>query len=186
MGVQSAATTRVSRNRFWACTCGPASWAELAVRVDRGRNFLCLLWLARLVGLPNGRVSTDGSPRQTDDGRVVRDFKLEPTVCEVQSRKAVPRAVYWFERGGFLVLTGTPRPVLRESCTTCIEDIAIFPPPFIIIEARGVVVAVVEEKAILITIIEVIEVVTIIIEAILEVEIITLKWAENALIPPLM
>ena len=30
-------------------------------------------------GLPNGRVSADGSPGQTDDGRVVRDFKLEPT-----------------------------------------------------------------------------------------------------------
>ena len=35
--------------------------------------------LARLVGLPNGRVAADGSPGRTDDGRVVRDFKLEPT-----------------------------------------------------------------------------------------------------------
>ena len=47
---------------------------------------------------------------------------------EVQSRKAVPRVVYWFERGGFLVLTGMPRPVLGESCTTSIKDFAIFPP----------------------------------------------------------
>ena len=36
--------------------------------------------------------------------------------------------VYWFERGGFLVLTGMPRPVLGESCTTSIKDFAIFPP----------------------------------------------------------
>ena len=36
--------------------------------------------------------------------------------------------VYWFERGGFLVLTVMPRPVLGESCTTSIKDFAIFPP----------------------------------------------------------
>ena len=41
---------------------------------------------------------------------------------------AVPRVVYWFERGGFLVLTGMPIPVLGESCTTSIKDFAIFPP----------------------------------------------------------
>ena len=29
---------------------------------------------------------------------------------------------------GFLVLTGMPRPVLGESCTTSIKDFAIFPP----------------------------------------------------------
>ena len=29
---------------------------------------------------------------------------------------------------GFLVLTGMPRPVLREFCTTSIKDFAIFPP----------------------------------------------------------
>ena len=40
MGVQSAATTMVSRNRIGACTCGPAPGADLAVRVDRGRNLL--------------------------------------------------------------------------------------------------------------------------------------------------
>ena len=39
-----------------------------------------------------------------------------------------PRVVYWFERGGFLVLTGMPRPVLGASCTTSIKDFAIFPP----------------------------------------------------------
>ena len=63
-----------------------------------GEIFLFLSWLARLVGLPNERVAVDGSPRQTDDGRVVRDFKLEPTGREVQSRNAVLRAVYRFER----------------------------------------------------------------------------------------
>ena len=29
---------------------------------------------------------------------------------------------------GFLVLTGMPRPVLGESCTTSIKDFAMFPP----------------------------------------------------------
>ena len=53
---------------------------------------------------------------------------MEPTTREVYSRKAVPRVVYWFERGGFLVLTGMPGPVLGESCTTSIKDFAIFPP----------------------------------------------------------
>ena len=53
---------------------------------------------------------------------------MEPTAREDQSRKAVPRVVYWFERGGFLVLTGMPRPVLGESCTKSIKDFAIFPP----------------------------------------------------------
>ena len=38
MGVQSAETTGASRNRIGAYTRGPASWADLAVRVDRGRN----------------------------------------------------------------------------------------------------------------------------------------------------
>ena len=37
------------------------------------------LWRAK----PNGRASADGSPGRTDDGRVVRDFKLEPTAREV-------------------------------------------------------------------------------------------------------
>ena len=40
-------------------------------------------WVARLASLPNGRVLADGSPGRTDDGRVVRDFKLEPTAREV-------------------------------------------------------------------------------------------------------
>ena len=45
--------------------------------------FLFLSWLARLAGLSNGRVPADGSPGRTDDGRVVRDFKLERTAREV-------------------------------------------------------------------------------------------------------
>ena len=48
-----------------------------------GGIFVFLPCLARLVGLPNGRVSADGSPGRTDDWRVVRDFKLEPTAREV-------------------------------------------------------------------------------------------------------
>ena len=48
-----------------------------------GGIFLFLPWLARLAGLPNRRVPADGSPGRTDDGRVVRDFKLEPTAREV-------------------------------------------------------------------------------------------------------
>ena len=83
MGVQSAATMGASRNRIGAYTRGPASWADLTVRVDRGGTFLILSWLARLAGLPNGRVSADGSPWRTDDGRVVRDFKLESTARDV-------------------------------------------------------------------------------------------------------
>ena len=46
MGVQSAATTRASRNRIRDCTRGPVSWADLAVRVDRGRN----IFIPPLVG----------------------------------------------------------------------------------------------------------------------------------------
>ena len=38
-----------------------------------GEIFSFLPWLARLVGLPNGRVAADGSPERTDDVRVVRD-----------------------------------------------------------------------------------------------------------------
>ena len=40
MGVQSAATAGVSRNRIGAYTRGPAFWTDLTVRVDRGRNLL--------------------------------------------------------------------------------------------------------------------------------------------------
>ena len=38
MGVESAATTRASRNRIEACIRGPASWADSAVRDDQERN----------------------------------------------------------------------------------------------------------------------------------------------------
>ena len=48
-----------------------------------GGIFLFLPWLARLASLPNGRVPADGSPGRTDDGRVVRDFKLESTAREI-------------------------------------------------------------------------------------------------------
>ena len=49
----------------------------------RGRILLFLPWMVRLVGLHNRRVTADGSPGRTDDGRVVREFKLEPTAREV-------------------------------------------------------------------------------------------------------
>ena len=42
-----------------------------------GGILLFFPWLARLVGLPNRRVSADESPRRTDDGRVIRELKLE-------------------------------------------------------------------------------------------------------------
>ena len=42
-----------------------------------GGILLYLPWLAQLVGLPKGRAAADGSPGRTDDGRAVRDFKLE-------------------------------------------------------------------------------------------------------------
>ena len=83
----------------WACRSrqqrGPVEIASrpapAVLRIGRtwlsastdGGIFLFLPWLAQLVGLPNGRVSADGSPRRTDGGRVVRDFKLEPTTREV-------------------------------------------------------------------------------------------------------
>ena len=101
----------------WACRAwqqrGPVEIASgpapVALRLGRtwlsastgGEIFLFIPLLARLIGLPNGRVSAEGSPGRTDDGTVVRDFKLEPTARDVKSRKAVPRAVNWFERGGF-------------------------------------------------------------------------------------
>ena len=62
MGVRSAATTRTSRNRIGACTHGPASRADSAVSVIRGRHPLFIPWLARLVGLPDRRVAANGSP----------------------------------------------------------------------------------------------------------------------------
>ena len=83
MGVKSAATTGASRNRSGACTRGPASWRTWLSALFGGGIALFLPWPARLVGLPNGRVAADGSPEQTDDARVVRDFKLEPTTSEV-------------------------------------------------------------------------------------------------------
>ena len=43
---ENAATTRISRNRIGAYTHDPASWADLAVRVDRGRN----IFIPPLVG----------------------------------------------------------------------------------------------------------------------------------------
>ena len=48
-----------------------------------GEFFLVFFWLVRLVGSPSARVAADEGPRRTDDGRVVRDFKLEPIAREV-------------------------------------------------------------------------------------------------------
>ena len=83
----------------WACRARQQRWSvEIAsglapVVLHPGRTwlsaltgegiFLFLPRLARLVSLPNGRVVVDGSSGRTDDGRVIRDFKLEPTTREV-------------------------------------------------------------------------------------------------------
>ena len=42
-----------------------------------------------------------GGVDRTDDEIVVRNYKPEPNAREAQSRKVVPRAVYWLERWGF-------------------------------------------------------------------------------------
>ena len=69
-------------------TSGPAP-AVLRLRRIRlsasfgGGYFLVFSWLAQLVGQPSARVAADERPWRTDDGRVVRDFKLEPTPREV-------------------------------------------------------------------------------------------------------
>ena len=83
MGIESQTTGRASRNRNGACTRGPASQPDLSIRVDSGGVFLFPPWLAQLLGLPNGRVAADGSPGRTDNGRIVRDFKMEPIAREV-------------------------------------------------------------------------------------------------------
>ena len=84
---------------LWACRARQqrgsveiASGTALAV-LRHGRTWLSasfgggialfLPWTAWLVGLPNRRAAADGSPGRTDDGRVVRDFNLEPTTREV-------------------------------------------------------------------------------------------------------
>ena len=53
MGVQGAAITGASRNRIGACIRGPASWADLAVRVGRGRNPLIPPMVGAVSRLPN-------------------------------------------------------------------------------------------------------------------------------------
>ena len=48
-------------------------WTWLSASFGGG---ICLFlpWVARLVGLPSGRVAVGGGSERTDDGRVVRDF----------------------------------------------------------------------------------------------------------------
>ena len=81
--------TRVQqRERPVEIASGPAAavlclWRNWLSASFGGGILSFLPWLARLVVLPNGHVAADGSPGRTDDGRVVRDFKLEPTVREV-------------------------------------------------------------------------------------------------------
>ena len=113
MGVQSAATTKASINHIEACTRSPASWADFAFRFDRGRNLL----VPPLVGA--------ASP--TAKRARVRGWVSRANGWRKSRTRLVPRVVYWFERGFFLVLTGMPRPVLGESYTTSIKDFSIFP-----------------------------------------------------------
>ena len=97
MGVESVTTERASRNRIRACACSPA-FRSTWLSASFGEGFLLFLpWLAQLVGLPNGRVAAD------------------------ESHGCIG------SRGGFLVSTGMPIPVLGESCTTSIKDFDIFP-----------------------------------------------------------
>ena len=82
----------VDKGARWACRArkqrelveiasGPApavlrlgrTWLSTALG---GGIFVFHPWLTRLCGLPNGHVSADESPERTEDGRVVRDFKL--------------------------------------------------------------------------------------------------------------
>ena len=55
----------------------------------------------RLVGQPRARVATDEGPGRTDDGRVVRDFKLEPTPREVLNSKVGPAGGILVRKWGF-------------------------------------------------------------------------------------
>ena len=48
-----------------------------------GGFFLVFSWLVWPIGSPSARVAADEGPGRTDNGRVVRDFKLEPTAREV-------------------------------------------------------------------------------------------------------
>ena len=64
---------------------GPG-WTWLSASFGGG-IFSFLPWLARLVGSPNRRVATDGSPGRSDDGRIVRDFKLEPTAATFKAER---------------------------------------------------------------------------------------------------
>ena len=83
MGVQSAATmglVEIASGLIPAVLRLGRAW--LSVSIGRG-IFLFLHWLAPVAGLPNGSVPADGGPGRTDDGRVVCDFKLEPTAREV-------------------------------------------------------------------------------------------------------
>ena len=54
------------------------------------------------------------------------NIQRHPVKFEAERRNA--GGVLVRERGFFLVLTGMPRPVLGESCTTSIKDFATFPP----------------------------------------------------------
>ena len=72
-----------SHSSPWWWRRGSSMGVQSAATTGASRIFLFLSWLARLVGQPNGRVPADGSPGGTDDGRVIRDFKLEPTAREV-------------------------------------------------------------------------------------------------------
>ena len=77
MGVQSAATmgpVEIASGLTTAVLRLGRTWLFASTG---GGIFVILSWLARPAGLPNGRVSADGSPGRTEDGRVIRDFKLE-------------------------------------------------------------------------------------------------------------
>ena len=67
---------------------------------------------------------------RTDDGGAVHDLKPETGTIHSLSLKPKgdPASCIMVQERGFLVLTGIPRPMLGESCTTSIKDFAIYTP----------------------------------------------------------
>ena len=83
MGVESETTGTDSRNSIKPA---PAALHLGRIRLSAvfgGGFFLVFSWLVRLVASPGAREAADEDPGRTDDGKVVRDVKLEPTARKV-------------------------------------------------------------------------------------------------------
>ena len=57
-------------------------------RVATAGSFSFLPWFARLVGLPNGRVSSDGSPgeRMTEESYAILSWNQQPAKFKAERR----------------------------------------------------------------------------------------------------